>query len=87
MNCKTCTHWQPQTEADAVRLTVPAGYCGAIPPIWDVTKRKYNSDGQQDALSPNPGTTLPLAMAEDGEQYIARLVTLPEFGCVLHKPA
>jgi len=87
MHCKTCAHWRPQDDSDAVRLSVPAGYCGAVVPIWSVTDRTYNCDGKQDTRTPNPGVDLPLAMAEDGEEYIARLVTLPEFGCVLHKPA
>lgn len=92
--CETCKHWTESNQWD-----VKAGglrECGAVQPKWVVEdqvpealqKGRYGfeGDGAQAAYETASTECFKKAMAvvNDGSQYIAVLLTRPEFGCVLH---
>jgi hypothetical protein len=86
--CKTCKHWAPLP--DETLTLRGAGHCTAALPIWEATEEAgpegqenwYNEDTR---LRLKPACAGVLAVVEDGSQYMARLVTMPDFGCVQHE--
>jgi len=80
--CKTCKHWE-QSEPD--ELTIPGtGVCHAARQLWDVSATREEDDYQRKLLPEHAGL---LCMVEDGSHYAATLVTMPDFGCVMHQAA
>lgn len=83
-HCKTCKHWAPEgSDFGDMR---GAGECNNTPAMHLVTD--YHPDpldetNQYKALRPEHAAVL--AMVEDGSAYYARLVTMPDFGCVQHE--
>jgi hypothetical protein len=55
--------------------------CSAVPQLWDATT--WDEDDFEEKLSEWYKDCL--AFAEDGEHYSARLLTMPDFGCVMHE--
>ena len=79
--CKKCKHWAP--EGDEYGSLRGAGECRKAPQMWDVTDRLEDESEPWDeykVLKPEHATVL--AIVEDGSAYKARLVTMPDFGCV-----
>jgi hypothetical protein len=82
-HCKTCKHW------DGVRANeyggLPgSGSCTAASQIWDVTEY-YPPDYEK--LRLRPGHAGLLCFVADGSAYSAELITMSDFGCVLHESA
>lgn len=85
--CKTCKHWAPEDPKEYGSL-LGGGACNKVPQVWDVTDEfgeedDWNYGGRR--LKPEHAAVL--AVVEDGSAYRARLVTMPDFGCVQHEGA
>ena len=79
--CKTCKHWTP--EGDDNGALRGAGECLKAPQMWDVTEsREDERDPWNDYKVLKLEHAAVLAIVEDGSAYKARLVTMPNFGCV-----
>jgi hypothetical protein len=79
--CKTCKHWLPPR--NPYREVEGTNVCARIPQYWDATM--WAPDGESRTLLPEyEGVT---AFTQDGSDYSADLLTLPDFGCTLHEPA
>lgn len=80
-HCKTCVHWIPKKSDDwgAIR---GAGECGKVPEIFRVTDTLSDEDLEYKVLKAEHAAVL--AVVEDGSAYHARLITMPDFGCVQH---
>ena len=79
-HCKTCKHWTPRGEYEAGHHE-GLGRCGAAPLLYDVTE--WDDDGDKRVLVAEHRTTL--AFVQDASDYVAYLLTRPEFGCVSHQ--
>ena len=81
--CKTCTYWlPPESPYGEIR---GVGKCQAVVQFWNATEWDYdetNDFGRR--LRPEYADKL--AFVQDGSDYYAELKTLPDFGCVQHKP-
>lgn len=96
--CATCKHWMPSEKWDvkAAGLRV----CGRVFPKWTVEDEipkairygRHGWDGDNDPVTAAYRAAADSAfreagaVANDGSQYRAELLTRPEFGCVLHEP-
>lgn len=78
--CATCFHWDkfPEDQTEVVQGT---GKCLAARQFWEVTD-SFPPDHQTVMLPEHAGL---LCMVEDGSHYAAVLITMPDFGCVMHK--
>lgn len=84
--CRTCKHWQPENPNESGSL-LGGGECMNAPQIWDVTEEVEKPCGWSSNLKLRREHAAVLAVVEDGSAYKARLVTMPDFGCVQHKKA
>lgn len=82
--CKTCEHWVPAPKGERQTLR-GAGECMKAPQIWDATDVHEEDDGFTEYRTLKPEHAAVLAVVEDGSAYRARLVTMPDFGCVQHE--
>ena len=80
--CKTCKHWDKVKDGEYGALPGSGG-CKAARQIWDVTERSDDDDNLR-LLPEHAGL---LCMVVDGSQYLAELITMPDFGCVMHEAA
>ena len=81
--CKTCKHWAPIDPNERIAFITGSGECQNTPEIWEVTERLEIDDYTRRHLKPAHAAVL--AVVEDGSSYRARLVTMPDFGCVQHE--
>lgn len=81
--CKTCRHWSRFSDDEFGALD-GAGKCEKTPQLWDVAEQ-YDSGHWEPRMRLLPQHAGVLAAAEDGSGYSARLVTMPDFGCVQHE--
>lgn len=96
--CETCKHWL-NTDAWDVK-SAGLKRCNAVRPKWKVEddipeevsregKWSYEGDEGPLALAWQAATlkafSAARAVVNDGSQYIAELLTRPDFGCVLHE--
>lgn len=85
--CATCTHWDPVGEGDLSNEIRGSGNCLKIRHINEVTtERDHGDDEWTGELVLQPQHAGVLAVAVDGSGYRACVVTMPDFGCVLHSP-
>ena len=83
--CKTCKHWVPEDPNEYGTL-LGGGECHKAPQIWDVAdKVDHPTDDWTTVYKLKPEHAAVLAVVEDGSAYKARLVTMPDFGCVQHE--
>lgn len=52
-------------------------------PVWEVVDDTFN-EYKKYTLKPEHSAVL--SMVADGSAYMAALITMPDFGCVLHQP-
>lgn len=76
--CRTCKHWSPDRYLE--EAPIEARRCTRIPEWFEATG--WNEDGDFVVRGDLTGI---LAFANDGSGYHAQLLTLPEFGCVMHE--
>lgn len=81
--CRTCRHWDAVKENEYGALPGSGG-CKAAKQIWDVTDYAPGEHGQLRLLPEHAGL---LCFVVDGSQYAAELVTMCDFGCVMHEAA
>lgn len=74
--CKNCKHWDAAIKEPDDLPNI--GICRAVSQYWDATK--WADDYESRVLKPEYENKL--AFAQDGSDYRADLITLPEFGCV-----
>jgi len=80
--CNTCRHWDRVKDGEYGALPGSGG-CKAARQIWEVTEQ-----GPPDyyALRLLPKHAGLLCMVADGSEYRAELITMSDFGCVMHQP-
>lgn len=83
--CKTCAHWKAHATKDFEGVK-GSGTCDAALPIWQVSEIVKNETDFTFSRVLKPEHAGVLAMVEDGSAYRAILITMPDFGCVMHKP-
>ena len=81
-NCGTCKHWEVADKHETGH-GLGLGRCNNIPMFWDATEWDEDGEGRK-FLDQYKNTK---AFAQDGSDYSAYLLTLPEFGCVSHEAA
>ncbi len=85
--CKTCKHWTPEDPNEYGTL-LGGGECQKAPQVWDVAEQvDQEADDWNGHRVLKPEHAAVLAVVEDGSSYRARLVTMPDFGCVQHESA
>lgn len=80
--CETCKHWE-KPEEHSTEYSLGVGRCKNIPMFWNSTEWKDDGEGRR-FLDEYKDTK---AFAQDGSDYSAHVLTLPNFGCVSHKDA
>ena len=79
--CETCKHWR---SLDTGHSIVPnIGECTFVVQYWDATDWDWDNDDSPRALREEYKDRL--AFTQDGSDYRADLLTLPNFGCVQHE--
>lgn len=86
-NCKDCKYWREgKTDTrESVRI-LGAGRCSRVGQFWDSTEWGRISSGRDftpDTIVRKRKRTSDLAFVQDGSDYRADLITLPDFGCVM----
>ena len=79
--CKTCKHWDPVNEGEW-RAVPGSGGCKAARQIWTVAESVPPDYDELRLLPEHAGL---LCMVADGSEYHAELITMPDFGCVMHE--
>lgn len=82
--CKTCKHWTPE-DPDEYGSLLGAGECGKAPQVWDVAEVIDADEDPNWCRVLKPEHAAVLAVVEDGSSYKARLITMPDFGCVQYE--
>lgn len=80
--CKTCKHWRVIEAGWTSTPRHDIGDCGRVLLFWDATEWREESDFRE--LKPENANDL--AFVQDGSDYMASLLTRPEFGCIQHEP-
>lgn len=75
--CKTCKYWEKHSTEHTDFII---GDCNKIKTYWDSTEWNYSYTGRTRAEEAKND----LAFVQDGSDYYAVLLTLPDFGCVHH---
>ena len=79
-NCKTCKHWQKRNEYETGH-SQGFGKCAAALMLLDCTEWRDDVD-ERVFKKEYEGHK---AFVQDGSDYRADLLTMPDFGCVLHE--
>lgn len=80
--CQDCKHWQePETGYNTTGIP-GSGICVHIPHVGDATEWRDDAEGKTLKSSYSHVR----AFAADSDNYAARLLTLPDFGCTMHEP-
>lgn len=82
--CKTCSHWESGEEY-STGYGLGLGRCKAAPMFWDSTQWCDSSNGGGRELRPEFANVK--AFVQDASDYSAKLLTMPDFGCVSHSDA
>jgi len=76
MNCASCKYWEKE-HVDAPK-NIEIGACQKVQMFWYSTEWK-EVDGYYARVLTDESTK---AFVQDGSDYYAELLTLPDFGCV-----
>lgn len=80
MRCDECKHWNLKDEgAESGKLLV-VGVCTRAIPFWDATG--WNKDGDRVVDPKYAGRKF---FAQDGSDYRAIVLTMPDFFCAEHE--
>lgn len=79
--CKGCVHWELAVEYETGHQ-FGFGRCKNVPMFWDATEWDDERDGRQLIEKYKDRK----AFAQDGSDYMARLITAPDFGCIAYLP-
>ena len=85
--CATCKHWEPYKD-DEYLILRGSGICHAAKELWESSEPQ--EDPSDDWLAYRvlkPEAAGVLSFVQDGSNYMAKLVTMPNFGCVQHADA
>ena len=77
--CATCAHWKSDSGYSA--LNQPLGKCEKLTMFWEATEWDDEGDGRR----LRKGHENDKAFTQDGSDYMAHLLTRPDFGCVMHE--
>jgi len=82
-NCKDCKFWKGGGEDDYYTI-VEAGLCKRAKQFWDSTEWEQQPNDGKGTLEVKRvrKDTNDLHFVQDGSDFSADLITLPEFGCV-----
>lgn len=76
-HCETCKFWQ-RGEYEGSKFGL--GRCKATPMFWDATN--WDEDCNRVLIEKYADTK---AFVQDASDYSAKLLTKPDFGCVMHQ--
>jgi hypothetical protein len=79
-SCNTCKHWQ-RSEEHEVGHSQGLGRCSAARMLWDYIE--WRSD--EDNMVFIEGAEKHKHFLQDGSDYMAYMLTRPDFGCVSHE--
>lgn len=92
MRCDQCKHWQPEDSDEWEAKGINFRKCGAVRERWVIQDeatdgktwddRDFDDDGDYMTLR-RAALAKARAYVQDGSQYMADLMTGPDFGCVL----
>ena len=77
--CETCKFWIKSDDLESTSL----GRCSQAIQFWNATEWGDEEVGYQRILKPEYIDNL--LFVQDASDYSARLITRPNFGCVLHE--
>lgn len=83
--CKTCKHWEAYKDDEEYALR-GAGICHAAKKLWNLSESEQDINNDwlyYRKLKPEAAGVL--SFVQDGSNYMAELVTMPDFGCVQHE--
>lgn len=80
--CKDCRYWGARLMHGYVPKDVSLARCGKVRMLFN--SWHFDKDTQKHVIDDDAQGVL--AFAADASDYIAQLLTLPEFGCVMFKP-
>ena len=80
--CKTCKHWNRDGQGPSAN-PIKIGVCTRAMMFWDATE--WDADGQGRAFKDRDNHEL--FFVQDGSDYMADLLTMPDFGCNQHEDA
>ena len=78
--CQTCKFWQQSESEQGSEFGL--GRCKAVPMFWDSTEWDEGFNRRVTAAFAETK-----AFVQDGSDYFAKLLTKPDFGCVMHVSA
>ena len=85
--CKTCKHWEPYEGREWGALR-GAGICHAAKELWQASDCVEDpADALLEYRRLKPEAASVLSFVQDGSNYMAKFVTMPDFGCVQHATA
>lgn len=79
-NCITCNHWKKRKEYE-MGHSQGLGRCEAALMLWDSTE--WRDDTDERVLKKEHEKSK--VFVQDGSDYIAYMLTMPDFGCVSHE--
>ena len=83
--CKTCKHWERYKDDEYGALR-GAGICHAAKELWESSESQEDpDDGLLEYQALKPELAGVLSFVQDGSNYMAKLVTMPDFGCVQYE--
>ena len=85
--CSTCKHWEAYKDDEHNALR-GAGICHAAKELWQSSESVEDpADVWLEFRRLKPEAAGVLSFVQDGSNYMAKLVTMPDFGCVQYAPA
>ena len=78
--CATCKHWNRSRPYQS-GYGLGIGTCDAVVQFWAATE--WNEDGDARVFMPEHKDKK--AFVQDGSDYYAELLTMPDFGCIQHE--
>ena len=82
--CKTCKHWELYRDDEYGALR-GAGICHSAKELWESSESQEDPQDWVEYRVLKPEAAGVLSFVQDGSNYMAKLVTMPGFGCVQHE--
>lgn len=82
MNCKNCKHWKKAQQYETGH-SLGLGSCENVPMFWESTE--WSPEGRTRQFKEEDKDKR--AFVQDGSDYVAVLLTLPDFGCTGFTPS
>lgn len=81
MECKDYKFWKESDKNDYSKL-IAVGYCKKAKMFWESTEWHYNDEALEVTRELKPEFKENGVFVQDGSDYLAYMITQPNFGCV-----